>query len=331
MLSNPTLGRLMSSTALTSSEPITANSNRWREVDSTLAPRSRTCVWPFSVGRAEMMAGRSIPGRVFSTNRAIAISAPVLPALTHASAVPSRTRSSTTRMDESRFDRRTWEGESSISTLCEACRTEMRPCGIAPLRFERINDDRFAADQNQIDIGKLPRRSRARRAPRLPDRGLRPSHRGRWCSAAPPGGAVSRPGRRQPSSPGSTHRGSPDAGGGFLRSSVRSTSSEHAMRHGPGAFHAWTVTSCFAGPPFRFSSCSVAGSPVRKSGCGDRVYRSVQSLRADVANAIHEAPRTGWCSVTETARRWSEPTVRLTGPERVDRRSLAARAAAHPR
>ena len=82
-----------------------------------------------------MMAGRSIPGRVFSTNRAIAISAPVLPALTQASALPSRTRSSATRIDESRFDRRACDGASPISTFCDACSTEIRPPGTEDARF----------------------------------------------------------------------------------------------------------------------------------------------------------------------------------------------------
>jgi len=43
-------------------------------------------------GRAVQMAGRSTPGRVLSTKRAVAIRAPVLPALTQAWALPSFTR-----------------------------------------------------------------------------------------------------------------------------------------------------------------------------------------------------------------------------------------------
>ena len=53
------------------------------------------------VGNAETIAGRSIPGNVFNTNRAVAINAPVLPALTHAAARPSLTRLIATRIDES--------------------------------------------------------------------------------------------------------------------------------------------------------------------------------------------------------------------------------------
>jgi len=48
-----------------------------------------------------MMAGRSTPGIIFSTKCAVAISAPVLPALTHADAAPDLTRSSALRIEES--------------------------------------------------------------------------------------------------------------------------------------------------------------------------------------------------------------------------------------
>ena len=47
------------------------------------------------------MAGRSIPGNVFKTKRAVAMSAPVLPALTQALARPSLTKLIATRMEES--------------------------------------------------------------------------------------------------------------------------------------------------------------------------------------------------------------------------------------
>jgi hypothetical protein len=43
---------------------------------------------PFADGIALMMAGRSTCGSILSTKRAVAISAPVLPALTQASASP---------------------------------------------------------------------------------------------------------------------------------------------------------------------------------------------------------------------------------------------------
>ena len=67
-----------------------------------------------------MMAGRSIPGMVLSTNLAIAINAPVLPALTQAPAAPSLTRLMATRMEESFLLRKALEGDSCISTSSEA-------------------------------------------------------------------------------------------------------------------------------------------------------------------------------------------------------------------
>jgi hypothetical protein len=48
-------------------------------------------VWPFADGIDETIAGRSMPGAIPSTKRAVASSAPVLPALTQAAAAPSRT------------------------------------------------------------------------------------------------------------------------------------------------------------------------------------------------------------------------------------------------
>jgi hypothetical protein len=47
------------------------------------------------------MAGRSMPAMVLSTKREIAMSAPVLPALTQACASPAFTRFTATRIDES--------------------------------------------------------------------------------------------------------------------------------------------------------------------------------------------------------------------------------------
>ena len=52
-------------------------------------------------GSTVAIAGRSMPGSVFSTKREIAISAPVLPALTQACASPLFTRSTATRIEES--------------------------------------------------------------------------------------------------------------------------------------------------------------------------------------------------------------------------------------
>ena len=86
------LGRSLFSTAKPASRPsrrtaagARACSRRWRR------DRARS-VCPLIVGSTTAMAGRSMPGSVFSTKREIAISAPVLPALTQACASPSLTR-----------------------------------------------------------------------------------------------------------------------------------------------------------------------------------------------------------------------------------------------
>ncbi len=128
MLSSPTVGRSMPSTAAASALPITANCTSCSGVQLTLAPRSSTVVTPVRVGSCEAIAGRSMPGSVFSTKRAIAISAPVLPADTQACAVPSLTRLIATRIDESFFLRSASAGGSSISTTSlAACDREASP------------------------------------------------------------------------------------------------------------------------------------------------------------------------------------------------------------
>ena len=126
MLSRPTVGRSMPSTAVTSALPMTANWTSCSGVQLTLAPRSSAVVTPLRVGSCDAIAGRSMPGSVFSTKRAIAISAPVLPADTHACACPSRTRLIATRIDESFFLRNASAGGSSIATTSAAAWTVIR-------------------------------------------------------------------------------------------------------------------------------------------------------------------------------------------------------------
>ena len=64
------------------------------------------------------MAGRSIPGNILKTNLPVAIKAPVLPALTIASAAPSFTKLMASRIDELfLFLSADW-GDSSIVTNC---------------------------------------------------------------------------------------------------------------------------------------------------------------------------------------------------------------------
>src|SRR3546814_20304213 len=67
----------------------------------------------------EIIAGRSMPLSIFSTNLAVAINAPVLPAETTAWARPSRTRLIATRIDEDFLVRKAFDGDSSfeISSL----------------------------------------------------------------------------------------------------------------------------------------------------------------------------------------------------------------------
>ena len=72
--------------------PITANCTRFSVSHSTLAPRSSITLSPRRVGNSAAIAGRSIPGSVFNTIFAIAISAPVLPAETTQSALSVRDR-----------------------------------------------------------------------------------------------------------------------------------------------------------------------------------------------------------------------------------------------
>jgi hypothetical protein len=165
MFSRPTLGRSFSSIAATSAEPSTANCNRCSGVHSTFAPRSRTVVTPpFSFGSTEAIAGRSMPSSVFSTKREIAISAPVLPALTQASARSSFTRLTATRIDESRLPRSACAGGSSISTTSSACTTCSRlrsaatrvRCGsISPARPTRRSSAAGVARANAIAAGTV--------------------------------------------------------------------------------------------------------------------------------------------------------------------------------
>src|SRR6267378_3569211 len=73
-----------------------------------------------------MMAARSTPGRVPRTKCAIAVRAPVLPALTHAQARPSCTRSIARRIEESFLRRIASRGLSAIATTWEAATTVAR-------------------------------------------------------------------------------------------------------------------------------------------------------------------------------------------------------------
>src|SRR5215469_4095353 len=69
---------------------------------------------PSAVGKTAASAGRSTPGSAPNTILAVAIAAPVLPALTKPLATPSRTRRTPTRMLESRLERTACAALSSI-------------------------------------------------------------------------------------------------------------------------------------------------------------------------------------------------------------------------
>ena len=82
-----------------------------------VAPRSSTTESPRAVGHIAASAGRSIPGNMRRQNRAIAASAPVLPAETATSASPFLTASMASHIDEVLRPRRSaWLGLSCMLT-----------------------------------------------------------------------------------------------------------------------------------------------------------------------------------------------------------------------
>ena len=110
----------MCSTAETSALPIAANWTSCCDVQFTLAPRSSIVTTPVRVGSCDAIAGRSMPGSVFRTKRAMLISAPVLPAETQPCASPSLTRLIATRIELSFLRRSASAGGSSIATTSDA-------------------------------------------------------------------------------------------------------------------------------------------------------------------------------------------------------------------
>ena len=98
-----------------------ANCASCSAVALVLAPRSSMCVWPpLRAGTDDMIGARSTGPTVFSTKCAIAVSAPVLPALTMAPARPSFTRSMAMRMEESLRRRIASRGCSDMPTTVAA-------------------------------------------------------------------------------------------------------------------------------------------------------------------------------------------------------------------
>ena len=84
-----------------------ANCSRFCGLQSTLAPTSimMAALPGIVVGNTAARAGRSTPGRAPSTLLAVAMAAPVLPAVTKPWAAPSRTRRKPTCIEESRLAR----------------------------------------------------------------------------------------------------------------------------------------------------------------------------------------------------------------------------------
>ncbi len=104
-MSRPIDGAVKPSTVRANTSPISANSTRLRLSQAMFAPRSSITTSPRAEGKIAAIAGRSIPGSVFSTILASVISAPVLPALTTPAASPAATASIASRMDAARTRR----------------------------------------------------------------------------------------------------------------------------------------------------------------------------------------------------------------------------------
>ena len=80
---------------------------------------------PFALGKTAASAGRSTPGSAPRTILAVAMAAPVLPAVMNPAAWPSRTRRNPTRMEESRLERTAVAAFSCIPMTSVAFTTSM--------------------------------------------------------------------------------------------------------------------------------------------------------------------------------------------------------------
>ena len=124
ILSRPTVGRSRSNSTLAIALPMTASATRWCASPPIVAPRSSTTESPRRVGHTAAIAGRSMPGSMRRLNRAIAISAPVLPADTATSASPFLTASIASHIEEVLRPRRSaWLGLSSMLTATSVWKT----------------------------------------------------------------------------------------------------------------------------------------------------------------------------------------------------------------
>ena len=121
MESRPTRGSLILSTLRAYISPITANCSRLCALQSTFAPTSSsTHGFPVELGIGVASAGLSTPGSVPSTILAVAMAAPVLPAVTNPATLRSRTSFSPTRIELSFLVRTACTAFSSIPMRSEA-------------------------------------------------------------------------------------------------------------------------------------------------------------------------------------------------------------------
>ncbi len=116
------LGAVRPSTVRANMSPMTANCTRLRASHCTLAPRSSITTSPRAEGPIAAIAGRSMPGSVFSTILASAIRAPVFPAETTPAASPAETASIASRIEACRM-RSAAVGFMSLAITSGASRT----------------------------------------------------------------------------------------------------------------------------------------------------------------------------------------------------------------
>ena len=135
MFRSATRGLAIPTTSSAITAPITANCASILPSQSTLAPKSSTTVFPFCwCGKTVTSAGRSIPSMGLSNILASPISAPVLPALTQASARPSFTSSSAIRIELPRLLRTACEGRASLAiTDCAGITSKRERCSKSAL------------------------------------------------------------------------------------------------------------------------------------------------------------------------------------------------------
>ena len=130
-----------------------ANCCRFCGLESTLAPTSiRMVAVPCAVGKTAASAGRSTPGIAPKTILAVAMAAPVLPAVTKPAALPSRTMRSPTCMEESRLVRTACAAFSCMPMTSRGVDyADGKPAPEA-VQIEFGPDDFFSADQHHFHV-----------------------------------------------------------------------------------------------------------------------------------------------------------------------------------